>query len=148
LPGGKNNGIKLDLGYQYQGVNQYYFSSQFRFPRGVQKSSTDRLIKAYGDYVFPIAYPDWNLGSLLYLKRIRGDIFCDYAFNSTKQFDISFDEFNWKNRDILSCGFELTADYHLLRMLFPLNSGIRVGYSPTEKNMFINFVFGIDLNSF
>jgi len=97
--------------------------------------------------VFPIAYPDWNLGSLLYLKRIRGDVFLDYAYNSTKQFEMNFDDFYWKNKNILSFGLELTADYHLLRTIFPLNSGIRVGYVPTEKKMFLNFVFGIDLNN-
>ena len=144
LPGGKNKGVKIDFGYQYQDVVQYYFASQFRFPRGVQKSATDRLIKLYGDYVFPIAYPDWNLGSLFYLKRIRGDVFCDYAYNSIKQFDINFDEFSWKNKNILSYGIELTADYHLLRTIFPLNSGIRVGYTPTEGEVFLNFVFGIN----
>lgn len=147
LPGGKNKGIKIDFGYQYQDVVQYYLTSQFRFPRGVQKSATDQLLKLYSDYVFPIAYPDWNLGSLFYLKRIRGDVFLDYAYNSTKQFEINFDDFNWENKNILSYGLELTADYHLLRMIFPLNSGIRVGYVPTEKRMFLNFVFGIDLNN-
>ncbi len=43
---------------------------------------------------------------------------------------------------------ELTADYHLLRMAFPLNSGIRVGFAPTENDFFVEFLFGIDLYSF
>ena len=98
------------------------------------------MVKLYGDYVFPIAYPDWNLGSFLYVKRFRGDFFIDYAYNSYRTVI-------WPNEHNFSFGCELTADYHLLRTIFPLNTGVRIGYTPTENNFIFELLFGIDLYS-
>ncbi|MCK5029088.1 MAG: hypothetical protein KAR57_05600 [Bacteroidales bacterium] len=148
LPGIKNGGLKINTGYQYQNPRLYLFNSNFNFPRGIQNKRTEKLAKIYSDYVFPIAYPDWNLGSLLYLKRIRADIFLDYAFNSYRSTNQPQTAYNWPKENYVSFGMELTADYHLLRMMFPLNSGVRVGYAPTENEFFVEFLFGVDLYSF
>jgi len=148
LPGFKDGGIKIKPGYQYQNPRQYLFNSNFDFPRGIQKKRTEKLTKIYGDYIFPIAYPDWNLGSFLYLKRIRGDVFLDYAYNSYRAVNQAETAIYWAKQNNFSFGAELTADYHLLRMTFPFNSGVRFGYAPTESNFFVEFLFGIDLYSF
>ena len=142
IPGGKNKGFKVDIGYQYQKPHLYYFNSNFNFPRGVQKYQTEKLLKFYSDYIFPIAYPDWNLGSVFYLKRIKGDLFLDIAFN----------EYNYYNSIIgdwiSSAGGEFTIDYHLLRMMFPLNTGVRIGYSWSGNFIFAEMLFGINLYQF
>jgi hypothetical protein len=148
LPGYNDGGIKINTGYQYQKPRQYLFNSNFTFPRGIPRQRTEKLTKIYGDYVFPIAYPDWNLGSFIYLKRIRADIFADYAFNSFRDVNQAGTAYYWAKQNNFSFGAELTADYHLLRMTFPLNSGIRFGYAPTENDFFVEFLFGIDLYSF
>jgi hypothetical protein len=148
LPGFKNGGLKIKPGYQYQKPRQYLFNSNFDFPRGIQKKRTEKLAKIYSDYVFPIAYPDWNLGSFLYLKRIRGDVFLDYARNSYRAVNQAGTAYYWAKQNNFSFGAELIVDYHLLRMTFPLNSGLRLGFAPTENNFFVEFLFGIDLYSF
>ncbi len=148
LPGGGNNGIKIDFGYQFQEPDLYLFKSNFNFPRGIQKKRTERMVKLYGDYVFPIAYPDWNLGSFIYIKRFRGDLFIDYAYNTYRTVNEDRTRYIWPIDHNFSFGLELIADYHLLRTIFPLNSGVRLGYTPTEGNFFIEFLFGIDLYSF
>ena len=148
LPGIKNGGLKINTGYQYQKPRQYLFNSNFDFPRGIQKKRTEKFAKIYSDYIFPIAYPDWNLGSFLYVKRIRADVFADYAFNSYRTVNSTQTAYVWPKQNNFSLGLELTADYHLLRMMFPLNSGLRLGYAPTENNFFVEFLFGIDLYSF
>lgn len=109
---------------------------------------TEKMAKLYADYVFPIVYPDWNLGSFIYIKRLRGDLFVDYAYNTYRTVNEAQTEYIWPIDHNLSFGMELTADYHLLRTIFPLNTGVRVGYTPTEGNVFIEMLFGIDLYSF
>ena len=106
------------------------------------------MVKLYGDYIFPIAYPDWNLGSVLYVKRLRGDFFIDYAYNSYRTVNAAQTAYIWPNEHNFSFGCELTADYHFLRTILPLNTGVRVGYTPTENSFIFEVLFGIDLYSF
>ncbi len=99
LPGIKSGGLKINTGYQFQKPLLYRFSSNFKFPRGIQRKTADKMFKLYGDYVFPLAYPDWNLGSLLYLKRIRADVFMDYAFNTYRTVNQSHTAYIWPEQN-------------------------------------------------
>ncbi|MFC2103800.1 hypothetical protein ACFLS4_00420 [Bacteroidota bacterium] len=146
LPGIGNSGFKTNFGYQYQKPDLYLFNSNFDFPRGIVNKRTERMVKLYSDYVFPIAYPDWNLGSALYIQRLRGDLFIDYAYNTYKVYQ-SQTVYNWSIEHNYSFGLELTADYHLLRTIFPLSTGVRIGYASTGS-IFVEMMFGIDLYSF
>ena len=148
IPGRGNSGFKINLGYQYQNPDLYVFGSNFSFPRGILRQRTERMARIYSDYVFPIAYPDWNLGSVLYIKRLRGDLFLDYAYNSYQTLNNDETAIIWPHEHHSSFGIELTADYHLLRSIFPLSTGARFGYSVTGSGLFVNFLFGIDLYSF
>ncbi len=47
-------------------------------PRGLHGIYGRILTRYSADYVFPIVYPDWELTSILYLKRIRGGVWADY----------------------------------------------------------------------
>lgn len=60
------------------------------------------------NYKLPLAYPDFQLGSLIYLKRIKANLFTDFE-------DFSFDEQS-KPR---TYGIELLTDVNLLRFLLP-----------------------------
>ena len=148
LPGFGNSGYKIDIGYQYQDPLLYMFSSNFSFPRGIQKMRSEKMVKLYGDYIFPISYPDWNLGSLIYLKRFRGDVFIDYAYNTYRTLNQDKTAIIWPKEHNFSFGIELTADYHLLRAIFPLNTGLRLGYSPSDRRVIYELLFAIDLYSF
>jgi hypothetical protein len=145
LPGWGNSGFKIDLGYQFQEPCLYRLTSNFRFPRGINKRTSDKMFKIYSDYIFPISYPDWNLGSFIYIKRFRGNLFIDYAYNTYRTVNESQTAYIFPIEHNFSFGLELTADYHLLRTIFPLNTGIRVGYIPTENKILFDFIFGIDL---
>ena len=51
LPAKNNRGFKIDLGYQYQEPTLLYrFNSNFSFPRGVERRTSDQMFKLYGDY--------------------------------------------------------------------------------------------------
>ena len=68
-------------------------------------------------YHFPIAYPDWSIGSLTYIKRFRGYLFADYQnlHNSTLA-PISF-------------GLGLSADFNMFRYVLPdFGAGVKLSY--------------------
>lgn len=147
LPGiFRNDGIKINVGHQVQEPVMYLFNSQFAFPHGIEKFRTERLTKLYIDYVFPLAYPDFSIGTLLYIKRIKGDVFYNYAQNKFKAYNQQANVIYWATYDLVSCGLELSVDYHLLRMIFPLNTGIRLGYTNYPGKVFYEFIFNIDLS--
>ena len=58
------------------------------------------------DYRFPIAYPDWEIGPLAYVKRIKGGFFTDF-------------ENIGKGNGLRTYGAELRADMNLLRFYLP-----------------------------
>lgn len=58
-------------------------------------------------YRFPIAYPDWELGPIAYIKRIKGGVFSD------------FENINAGN-GLRGYGLSLSADMNLLRYYLPL----------------------------
>jgi len=147
LPGFfKNHGIKLNAGYQFQDPKLYLYGSNFDFPHGIEEFRTEKFKKIYCDYVFPIAYPDWSLGPVFYVKRIKSNVFFNYANNKFRAKNNSTNTIYWANYNLVSYGIELSADYHLLRMIFPLNTGIRIGYTNFSNNVFSEVIFGIDIS--
>jgi len=79
-----HNSIKLKASYEEQftyrqGTNIYYFSSMLKFPRGFEPTILDKIYKYSADYQLPLWYPDFSVGPLAYLKRIKLGAFYDYA---------------------------------------------------------------------
>lgn len=70
-------------------------------------------------YRFPLAYPDWAIGPLAYIKRFKGGLFADFQNVRT---DVSF-----RPRTF---GMELRADMNLLRFYLPdFDIGIKLIYA-------------------
>jgi hypothetical protein len=82
-----------------------------------------------------LAYPDFALGPLVYFKRFKANLFFDGG--TATGHDI--------NQQLQSAGVELTSDMHILRFVFPLDLGVRVGYQPLEKQYFADFLFSVNL---
>lgn len=84
-------------------------------------------------YRFPLAYPDWEIGSLAYVKRLRSGLFTDFEnINRRQPFD----------RGPRTLGIELQADFHLLRFYLPqFTAGTKLIYAP-EANRFL-MTYGI-----
>lgn len=55
------------------------FSNQLPFSRGYTADNLYRLYKVGVNYHFPVAYPDAGIGNLVYLMRLRGNLFYDYT---------------------------------------------------------------------
>ena len=64
---------------QRDSLNQVLFSNGFPFSRGYSGENFYRMYRLAVNYHFPLAYPDWGFGNILYFFRIRANAFFDYT---------------------------------------------------------------------
>jgi hypothetical protein len=88
-------------------------------------------------------YPDLSISPVLFIKRIKADLFYDYAENIYKSAN-NETVFNFPN----STGVDITADFYPFRMIFPFEAGLRSIYFPGSRNISYQLVFNINLNNF
>jgi hypothetical protein len=148
LPGIKpNHGTKIYTGIQHKSSDTpNSFSERIKYPRGWGKINTNEAFSFGLDYKLPLIYPDWNLGSLIYLKRLNASLFIDYAklkgdIYTNGQLTGTF------RKNISSIGVELTGDTNFLRFYAPVDLGTRVSYLPQVNNFYFEILFSIDFNS-
>jgi hypothetical protein len=142
LPGvARHHSLQLTGAWQQQKTRQFLFGSLLVFPRGYTNGRTERLSIGTIDYSLPLAYPDWDLGFLMYLKRLRSNLFCDLARNQYRVQDRTVNQLVWQKDKLLSVGVDLLADVHLLQISFPINLGIRTVYIPERKKMQSSLLF-------
>ncbi|NOZ34985.1 MAG: hypothetical protein GXO80_06770 [Chlorobi bacterium] len=126
LPGiFKHHSINLKIGYEQQRTdyniyNYYWFNSPQAFPRGYSYMSFDKLTSFQANYAFPVWYPDFNIGPFIYFKRLRANIFYDYADVN----EISTENIN----NYSSTGIELFLQMYVLRLQEPIEIGGRISY--------------------
>lgn len=72
--------LVISTAYQLRDTTStYIYDNNFSFSRGYSKVDFPRMWKVGGTYHFPLAYPDWGFGNIVYFLRIRGDVFFDYT---------------------------------------------------------------------
>jgi hypothetical protein len=106
----RNHSLSASINYQ-QGLGNYKFTNDIPTISGYnQLSNNPEILKntILLDYKFPFAYPDWELGALAYVKRLKAGFFADYE-NITQV----------KTAVPRTYGFELSADLNLLRFYLP-----------------------------
>jgi hypothetical protein len=133
----RHHGIWIYGGFQQQNdlnVYGYSYSGNVAYPRGYEGNSDEVLWSLRTNYKFPLFCPDWSIGSVLYIKRFKLNLFFDYA--------------EGYNPGILniykSTGAELTADFHFLRFLYPFDMGVRSIYFPDTGTWGWQFVYSIN----
>lgn len=96
-------------------LRQLTFSNRFPYSRGYTGRYFSRMWKLSGNYHLPLLYPDWGFGNILYLQRVRGNIFYDftkvYSRDKTQTRDQRsvggevFIDTKWWNQYALTFGF-------------------------------------------
>ncbi len=132
----RHHGIWIYGGYQVRNdkdINSYSFSNLVAYPRGYTGARDEDLLSMKFNYKFPLWYPDFSFGSVVYLKRIKLNVYYDWA--------------NGKNPGYInnyqSTGAELTADFHLLRFVVPIQMGARSMYYPMTGEWGFEFLYSI-----
>jgi|WetSurMetagenome_2_1015567.scaffolds.fasta_scaffold01654_2 hypothetical protein len=147
----RNNGIKIRLETENQDPAKYLYSNFSSLPRGYYGIVAKNIQFASIDYALPLAYPDFNISSFLYLKRIRGGLFYDYASgpgNSLYTYSGNglTPIYNNPEREAFkSYGVQLLADFHLLRIPFMISGGVQSAWKSFAKAPDIEMLFNIDL---
>ncbi|WP_423149381.1 TolB family protein [Rubrolithibacter danxiaensis] len=97
--------------FNYQNASRYYNTTVdiprvrgYNYLRNREKLNNTLLL----DYKFPLFYPDWTLGPIAYIKRIKAGFFTDFE---NIRFHHSFSPQTF--------GAELSADMNLLRFYLP-----------------------------
>lgn len=123
LPGvARTHSLVLTGAYQERDTaQQHFFTNDFPFSRGYNAVDAPRMWRWGVNYHFPLFYPDWGFGQIVYFLRVRANVFYDdgaakslrtghvFKFRSTGA-EIYFDT-KWWNQQPLSFGVRYS---HLL----------------------------------
>lgn len=69
--------IVASAGFQETDTMYAVFGNRLAYARGYNEAYFARMWRLSANYHFPILYPDWGFGNILYLKRVRGNAFYD-----------------------------------------------------------------------
>ena len=142
-----NHGIRLYGGVQdKQSTGKISFSDIIRYPRGWGKINTNQMVSFASDYKFPVFYPEWSVGGLVYLQRVNASVYADFA-NLTGNIFKNGEVTGTFQTNISSYGFELTGNANFFRFYAPVEIGFRASYLPKMQNVYFDFLFSIDFNS-
>jgi hypothetical protein len=143
----KHQTIRLRFNHQqqYPLKNSHpTFINLISLPRGLRGVYGEVLTAYSADYVLPLLYPDLEIGSLLYLQRIRGALWTDHMKGSNVVIDEPHPHF--ENKNYTTIGADLVVDMNFLRIPFPLSVGGRVIYEPDTKDIKVEWIYSIDIN--
>lgn len=144
----RNQGIKLKAEWQNQKTKKYLFSNLLNFPRGYNQVPTVSFSKYSVDYVMPLLYPDLNIGTIIYFKRLRANFFLDYL-NGRNLYNTESGSIKLiPHKEFLSEGVEFYEDYHLFHLIIEFSSGIRISYLHNENKLKYQFLFRVNLDKF
>jgi hypothetical protein len=135
----RGHGLMLRATYQYQdeeGKMFYIPQKLINQARGYQYTyQTRQRIEWKADYAFSLFCPDWSMGGLAYVKRIRSNLFYDLSGNRINK------QSGWTTQS--SCGADVIFDCNLLRLSYPMSLGMRVIQPIDYRNTQIEGLFSI-----
>jgi len=132
----RHQGIWIYAGYQQRmdkDIFSYSFANMVSYPRGYAGIYDDELVSMRLNYKLPLIYPDFSFGSVIYLKRLTLNLYYDWANGINPGY----------TNEYQSIGGELTADFHLLRFVAPVEMGVRSIYHPSTGGWGFEFLYSI-----
>ena len=143
----RHHSIYIRGGFEKQNPVKFLYYNRLSIPRGYTGKVVERLKVIKGDYYLPLLYPEINIGSILYVPRLYGSLFFDYA-KGKGNYDLYTHTQNQDAENYASFGGKLNVDFHLLRFPFPLNFGLQYAYIPSLQTGSVDFGFSIDFYGF
>ncbi len=111
----KTHNLVINANWQETGLADIRFASRFPYSRGYNAFNSVRLWGVRNNYHFPLIYPDWGFGNILYFQRVRLNAFYDFTriFGSDRKVYRNqqstgaelFVDTKWWNQYELSFGF-------------------------------------------
>ena len=148
----KNHSLRISGSVQLQKIRRFYYPfNRVTLPRGyshvIRAFRADEIGKISGDYSLPLFYPDLSIPSVIYIKRIRTNLFSEmgYARNIVEAASAITEK---KKAYYNSVGIDLIADFHLFRLILPISAGIRYAYLPKYGEGFPELLLSVDTSIF
>lgn len=131
-----NSSFQVYTAYQKLNVSNdgYRFSGDFGILAAYNAQTPGELFRIRPSYSLPLAYPDLNLGTFLYLKRIRTSAFYDFSWAKHQK---------WNT--FPGAGIDIVADFHLFALPAPISAGIRTVYVDKKKDLSASLLFSVNL---
>jgi hypothetical protein len=123
LPGFlQTHSVVLTGGFQQRDTLRALFSSGLATARGHSDyyftNAGSRMWRVSGNYHLPLLYPDWGFGNILYLQRLRANLFYDHqrVYSNNKRINVDlrsagaefYVDTKWWNQYELSFGFRVS----------------------------------------
>ncbi len=147
----RDNGIRIRYEKEKQDPSRFFYGNRVLHPRGYKDIISLELDFMSVDYVLPIAYPDFNISSFFYLKRIRTGLFYDYAVGTDNTYYVHDGtgqrpvQTNRFRENFESYGFELLADFHILRIPYMISGGVQTAWKTITEKPAVMLLFNINL---
>jgi outer membrane protein assembly factor BamA len=146
----RHHGIRFTAGYQVRNAGEnervrgiyrmfYGYGNLIPYPRGIIGHSHKSLFSTSADYAFPLFYPDVAIPSIIYMKRIRANVFFDYA--SATGFPAN-NRTAGKKEIFSSPGFGLQTDSQVFRLPATVVIGFQVAF-PQYNRPWFQFLYNI-----
>ena len=137
----RNHGLMLRFGYQYQDLDNkalYLPKHLLEKPRGYNfQYQTQQQWAFKADYALPLLAPDLSIGPLIYIRRLRANLFYDLSRNQASR------KSAWTTQS--SYGADFIFDWNVLRMSYPLTTGVRlikpIDYGNFQAEMLFSVTF-------
>ncbi len=117
-----SHSLVLNGAIQQRDTTRLLFSTRLADARGYEDyyitNAGSRIWRLSANYHFPLLYPDWGFGNILYLQRVRANAFYDYQriFSNDKSLHLDFRSIGgeiyvdtkWWNQHPLTFGFRIS----------------------------------------
>jgi hypothetical protein len=138
LPGlAKHHSILFRAAWEEQKPENYLFATTFLFSRGYGSVFHEKFAHASASYAFPLFCPDFALGSLVYMKRVKGRLFYDHTLGMDDGAETLY----------RSAGVEIGFETCFFNLPLPLDLGIRWVHRVEDNENRIEVLFGFDMPS-
>ncbi|MCF8232271.1 MAG: hypothetical protein K9J27_08785 [Bacteroidales bacterium] len=132
----KNHHLRVYSGYEYNTSPNLLLSGYVNHPRGSSIYHYQDIWSSQLNYSFPLFYPEWNIGKLMYFKRFHTNLFMDMAQVNVQQFD----DF------VLTTGVEVFAETHFFRLIAPSTLGLRTAWALEDNALTLEFMLRTNFN--
>ncbi|MFW6351414.1 MAG: hypothetical protein ACOC2E_03420, partial [Bacteroidota bacterium] len=137
-----HHGIRLSASWQERLSNPYTFGNVISYPRGFYNLNHQSFSSYTADYAFPVLYPDLSIKYLIYLMRIRANLFADYA--EGKHFPEEQNQ-TTLSESYFSYGIGIRGDMHLFRILPLITLGVQISFTDDKRTDF-QLLAGFSIN--
>ncbi len=148
LPGFlKHQTLKLHIQHQKQkpvDSSRPAFINLISLPRGLHHIFGEVMTSFSADYLFPVWYPDLEIASVAYLKRIRSALWADHLAGTNVI--IREPSYHFERRNYTTCGIDLVVDLNLFRIPFPLSVGGRFIYDMQTRGLLFEWIYAVAIN--